>query len=102
MQPLPIDPSIVDDCRRLAAEIAEGVHRFIDAHTSVSIERTVLRAYGIDGADAEGVPLVNACVERYWQSAGQGIATFLGRALAKGAADPQQAAEQLAWGSDFD
>jgi beta-lysine 5,6-aminomutase alpha subunit len=102
MQPLPIDPGIVDECRRLAAEIAEGVHRFIDAHTSVSIERTVLRAYGIDGADAEGVPLVNACVERYWQSAGQGIATFLGRALAKGAADPQQAAEQLAWGSDFD
>src|SRR2546423_7097991 len=100
MQPLPIDPGVVDECRRLAAEIAEGVHRFIDAHTTVSIERTVLRAYGIDGADAEGQPLVNACVERYWKSglAGRGIATFLGRALARGAqgCDPQQAAEQLA------
>jgi beta-lysine 5,6-aminomutase alpha subunit len=102
MQPLPIDPGVVDECRRLAAEIAEGVHRFIDAHTTVSIERTVLRAYGVDGADAEGQPLVNACVDRYLASAGQGIATFLGRALAKGAADPQQAAEQLAWGSEVD
>jgi beta-lysine 5,6-aminomutase alpha subunit len=106
MQPLPIDQGVVDECRRLAAEIAEGVHRFIDAHTTVSIERTVLRAYGVDGADAEGVPLVNACVERYWQSglAGRGIATFLGRALARGApgCDPQQAAEQLAWGGELD
>src|SRR5436305_9123047 len=104
MQPLPIDPGVVDECRRLAAEIAEGVHRLIDAHTTVSIERTVLRAFGIDGADAEGQPLVNACVERYWKSgqAGRGIATFLGRALARGAADPQQASEQLAWGGDAD
>src|SRR5262244_3420021 len=98
MQPLPIDPGIIDECRRLAAEIAEGVHRFIDAHTTASIERTVLRAYGIDGADAEGVPLVNTAVERYLQS-GRGIASFLGRALRRGAANPQQAAEELAWGA---
>src|SRR5260221_12494800 len=92
MQPLPIDPGIVDECRRLADEIAEGVHRFIDAHTTVSIERTVLRAYGVDGADAEAVPLVNACVERYWQSglAGRGSATFLGRAPARGAPHPHR------------
>ena len=105
MQPLPIDNRVVDDCRRLAAAIAEGVHRFIDAHTTSAIERTVLRAYGIDGADAEGVPLVNTCVERYAKdkaSIGRGIATFLGRQLARGAETPQQAAEALAWGSDTD
>src|SRR5437867_12852646 len=104
MQPLPIDPGIIDECRRLAAEIAEGVHRFIDAHTTVSIERTVLRAYGIDGADADGVPLVNSCVDRYLAagSLGRGIAFWLGRALARGAADPQEAAEALAYGGDID
>jgi beta-lysine 5,6-aminomutase alpha subunit len=104
VHPLPIDSAIVDDCRRLAADIAGGVQRFIDAHTTVSIERTVLRAYGIDGADAEGVPLVNSCVDRYLASGGlgHGIAWWLGRALARGATDPQEAAEALAYGSEVD
>jgi beta-lysine 5,6-aminomutase alpha subunit len=84
--------------------VAGGVQRFIDAHTTVSIERTVLRAYGVDGADAEGVPLVNSCVDRYLAAAaaGHGIAWWLGRALARGAADPQQAAEELAYGGALD
>ncbi len=105
MQPLPIDNRIVDDCRLLAGSIAEGVHRFIDAHTTVSIERTVLRAYGIDGADGEGVPLVNTCVDRYLQAGGlgRGIASWLGRALVRGgAADLQQAAEALAYSTEID
>ncbi|MCU1278190.1 MAG: L-beta-lysine 5,6-aminomutase alpha subunit, partial [bacterium] len=104
MHPLPIDNSVVDECRALAGDIAAGVQRFIDAHTTVSIERTVLRAYGIDGADAEGVPLVNSCVDRYLAAGGigRGIAWWLGRALARGAADPQEAAEALAYGGDVD
>ncbi|HXU71554.1 MAG TPA: lysine 5,6-aminomutase subunit alpha, partial [Polyangia bacterium] len=104
MHPLPIDDAVVDECRALAGDIAAGVQRFIDAHTTVSIERTVLRAYGIDGADAEGVPLVNTCVDRYLAAGriGHGIAWWLGRALARGAASPQEAAETLAYGGDAD
>jgi beta-lysine 5,6-aminomutase alpha subunit len=102
VDPLPIDSAIVDDCRRLAAEIAGGVQRFIDAHTTASIERTVLRAYGVDGVDPDGVPLVNTCVERILAAgqAGDGVATALGRALARRgpSATPQEAAEELAWG----
>src|SRR5689334_10005963 len=104
MHPLPIDHAVVDECRALAADVAAGVQRFIDAHTTVSIERTVLRAFGIDGADADGVPLVNSCVDRYLASGalGRGIAYWLGRALARGAADPQEAAEELAYGGAID
>ncbi|MCA1663857.1 MAG: lysine 5,6-aminomutase subunit alpha, partial [Myxococcales bacterium] len=104
MHPLPIDDSVVDECRALAGDIAAGVQRFIDAHTTVSIERTVLRAYGIDGANAEGVPLVNSCVDRYLAagSVGRGIAWWLGRALARGAANPQEAAEELAYSANVD
>jgi beta-lysine 5,6-aminomutase alpha subunit len=104
VQPLPIDAAIVDECRALAARVAAGVHQFIDAHSTVSIERTVLRAYGVDGTDPNGVPLVNTCVDRYLAAGvlGRGIATFLGRALARGAADPQQAAEELAYGASVD
>jgi beta-lysine 5,6-aminomutase alpha subunit len=101
VQPLPIDPAVVDDCRALAQRVAGGVQRFIDAHTTVSIERTVLRAYGVDGADADGVPLVNACVDKVLAAGrlDQGIALELGRALAAGAPDPTRAAEELAYGA---
>jgi beta-lysine 5,6-aminomutase alpha subunit len=104
VHPLPIDNSVVDECRALADDVAAGVQRFIDAHTTVSIERTVLRAYGVDGADAEGVPLVNTCVDRYLaaDSLGRGIAFWLGRALARGAASPQEAAEELAYAAALD
>ncbi|HEX9101104.1 MAG TPA: lysine 5,6-aminomutase subunit alpha, partial [Polyangia bacterium] len=106
MHPLPIDNAVVDECRALAGDIAASVQRFIDAHTTVSIERTVLRAYGIDGADADGVPLVNSCVDRYLGGGdsrlGHGIAWWLGRALARGAASPQEAAEALAYGGELD
>jgi beta-lysine 5,6-aminomutase alpha subunit len=104
MHPLPIDEPMVAECRALAARVAQGVQDFIDRHTTVSIERTVLRAYGIDGADPDGVPLVNTCVDRYLKEGrlGRGIAFWLGRALARGAADPQQAAEELAYGPTVD
>jgi beta-lysine 5,6-aminomutase alpha subunit len=104
VHPLPIDTAVVDECRALAGDIAASVQKFIDAHTTVSIERTVLRAYGIDGADADGVPLVNSCVDRYLASGaiGHGIAWWLGRALARGAQSPQEAAEALAYGGEVD
>ncbi len=101
MQPLPIDQSIVDECRSLADRVAAQVQAFIDAHSTVSIERTVLRAYGIDGANADGHPLVNRCVERI-KEAGllpRGAAFALGATLVRGAAGPQEAAEELAYGA---
>ncbi|MDW8282365.1 MAG: lysine 5,6-aminomutase subunit alpha [Myxococcales bacterium] len=100
MQPLPIDPDIVAECRALAGAIADSVQRFIVDHTTVSIERTVLRAYGIEGVNPDGVPLVNTCVDRYHERGllGWGIAFFLGWALVRGARTPQEAAEELAYG----
>ena len=101
MEALPIDPAAVDECRALAARVAADVGRFIQAHSTVSIERTVLRAYGVEGADPDGVPLVNTCVARL-QAAGQlglGAAHALGRELLRGAATIQEAAEALAYGA---
>jgi beta-lysine 5,6-aminomutase alpha subunit len=97
---LPIDERRVAACRELAARIALEVQDFIDAHTTVSIERTVLRSYGIDGANEDGVPLVNSCVEAMQKSGelGRGASYFLGQEIANGARGPQEAAEQLAYG----
>jgi beta-lysine 5,6-aminomutase alpha subunit len=100
MQRLPIDEAVVTECRALAGAVAAGVQAFIDRHTTVSIERTVLRAYGVEGLDPEGVPLVNRAVERVRAQGllDRGIAWFIGRALARGAGSPQEAAEALAYG----
>jgi beta-lysine 5,6-aminomutase alpha subunit len=101
---LPIDEHVVDECRALAGRVADGVQRFIDEHTTASIERTVLRAYGADGVNAEGVPVVNTAVERYREAGliGRGISWFLGRALARGARTPSEAVEDLAYGVTLD
>jgi beta-lysine 5,6-aminomutase alpha subunit len=101
---VPVDRSKVARCREIAREIADDVQRYIDGHTTVGVERTVLRAYGADGIDDQGVPLVNRVIDRYRESGqlGRGIAYFLGRALVGGAATPQEAAERLAFGPDVD
>jgi len=104
MSSLPLELAVVDECRVLAQTIADSVHRFIDAHTTVSIERTVLRAYGVQGIDEQGVPLVNRCVERARERnvLHFGIATLLASVLLRReGASIQEAAEELAFADGF-
>ena len=100
MARVPVDTAIVRECRSLSASIARDVQATIDSHTTVGVERTVARAYGIVGADAEGTPLVNVLVDRLRAQGliGHGVSAFLGRALADGAASVQASAESLAFG----
>lgn len=95
-----VDEAVVSRCRELASAIAADVQATIDAHTTVGVERTVARAYGVTGADPEGTPLANALVDRIHRakSCGYGVARFLGAALADGASSIQDAAERLAYG----
>lgn len=104
MSEVPVDLAKVERCRQLASDVALDVQRYIDAHTSVGIERTTARAYGVKGADAEGTPLVNTLVDRYHNAGlcNRGIAYFLGRALLNGCSTIQEAAETLAYGEEID
>jgi beta-lysine 5,6-aminomutase alpha subunit len=100
MASVPVDAAKVATCRALAAEVASDVQSYVDRHTTVGVERAILRAYGAEGASDQGVPIVNTVVERY-QSAGllgRGIALYLGRALVEGASDVQDATQRLAHG----
>ncbi len=54
---LNLDPKIIDSARSSAARIAQDMQKFIDRHTTVSTERTVLRLLGIDGVDDFDFPL---------------------------------------------
>jgi beta-lysine 5,6-aminomutase alpha subunit len=50
--------------RELAARIVEPVGEFVDAHTTVTVERATLRLAGADLADADGVPVPNLVVDQ--------------------------------------
>jgi beta-lysine 5,6-aminomutase alpha subunit len=104
MATVPMDVRKVARCREIAAEIADDVQRYIDAHTTVGVERTILRAYGAEGVDDVGVPLVNTAVDRYREAGvlGHGISFFLARALLAGATSVQDAAERLAYAPEID
>ena len=104
MPTVPMDERKVAECRTLASDIADDVQRYIDRHTTVGAERTFLRAYGVDGVDDQGAPLVNLAVDRYHQAGllGRGMTLFLGRALLDGASTIQDAAERLAYGHEID
>jgi beta-lysine 5,6-aminomutase alpha subunit len=104
MAHVPVDEGTVAECRRIAGAIADDVQRYIDRHTSVGVERTIVRAYGVEGVGEQGVPLVNVLVERLHakKALGRGASYFLGRELLRGARGVQDAAERLAFGPEID
>lgn len=63
MNKLNLNPQTIRSCRNRAETIADQVIRFIDRHTTVSVERSILRLLGVDGVDKYQVPIVNRLVD---------------------------------------
>lgn len=96
---LRIDRACVDRCRALAAAIVAPVEAFIAAHSTVSVERAVLRLLGVDGITPEEIPLPNAIVDSIApDERGRGIAIAFGKAVAETGLDPCALAEAVAAG----
>jgi beta-lysine 5,6-aminomutase alpha subunit len=95
---LSIDRSKVERCRTLADQVTSQVLDFIRRHTTVSIERTVARLFGLHGAGARGVPLVNLIVDKLHEKRliGRGAAYWMGYVMRQGARDPMQIVERIA------
>ena len=97
---LDLDPGVIASCRAAAAQIAEQVGAEIDGKTTVSVERTVARLLGVDGANELDAPLPNVLVDhvRDRGELGRGIAYWLGNALLhddESPGTPQQIAEAV-------
>jgi beta-lysine 5,6-aminomutase alpha subunit len=80
---LDLDQGLIDDSRAAAVQIAAGVAEQIAGKTSVSVERTITRLLGVDGANELEVPLPNVVVDHVRErgALGRGIAHWLGNAL---------------------
>jgi len=92
-----IEDSQIERARAVAQEVTAPVIDLIGRHTTVSIERTVLRLFGLHDAGARGIPLVNLMVDRLHEAKvlDRGAAYWYGRALQMGARSPTEAVERI-------
>ncbi|MGN9908360.1 lysine 5,6-aminomutase subunit alpha [Phytohabitans sp. LJ34] len=72
MGKLDLDPAVVARARALAAEVGRPVVDLARGHTTVSVERAVLRLAGVSGADPDGIPWVNRLVDAVTADVGLG------------------------------
>ena len=74
-----LDFEKVEYARGLARKIADGVQDFVGNYTTVAVERTLCRLLGIDGIDANEVPLPNVVVDELKSKGvlGQGVMFFM-------------------------
>jgi beta-lysine 5,6-aminomutase alpha subunit len=89
---LALDQGLVESCRAAAARIAADVAERTAGMTTVSVERTVARLFGVDGANDLGAPLPNVLVEhvRSRDGLGRGVAYWIANGLldAEGTGNP--------------
>lgn len=63
MNKLHLDQDKITEARTLAKAITEEVETFILKHTTLSVERSILRLLGVHGANPFDVPYVNLAVD---------------------------------------
>jgi beta-lysine 5,6-aminomutase alpha subunit len=97
---LHLDFSLVEQARAHASKVADDTQRFIDRHTTVSVERTVCRLMGIDGVNQVEVPMPNVVVGHLTDKGAlpQGVAFWLGNAMLETGKTPQEIAEAVSAG----
>jgi beta-lysine 5,6-aminomutase alpha subunit len=94
---LRVEEAAVERCRDLARKSVEPVEHYIRAHSTVSVERAVLRLIGVDGVDEDDAPLPNVVVDSLKpQDRSVGVALHFGHALADSGLEPQKLAQAIA------
>jgi beta-lysine 5,6-aminomutase alpha subunit len=93
---LNLDRDKIDRCRDVASRIIAPVQKYIDRHSTTSIERSVLRVLGVEG-EYEGLPLVNHIVDNMdTDRLRKGIAWWFGKAISHTGLKPTELARELA------
>lgn len=81
----------IDECRRLARQIAEHIQKYADRHGSLAIEQAVLRALGVSNV------LARQIASKLGPDATRlGVAGWLGRTMVARKLTAQKAADYLA------
>ncbi len=97
---LGLDFEKVAYAKGVSKKIAEDVQLFVDNYTTVAVERTLCRLLGIDGVDANSVPLPNILIDELKEKGvlSQGVMFFLGNAIIETGLNPQEIANEVSIG----
>jgi len=86
--------------RSLASAVVYPVEKYIDKHTTVTVERATLRLFGVDGVNGDGVPVPNIIVERLNDHLTGGVARYYVNALIKTGKSVEELNHAVAHGLD--
>ncbi|MCL6452740.1 MAG: lysine 5,6-aminomutase subunit alpha [Alicyclobacillus sp.] len=92
-----LDPQLVARGRAAAGQIADDMDAFIRQRTTIAVERTALRLFGVDGVDADGVPLPNRVADQVHEAGGLagGVARWWVNGRLQTGLGPQELAEAV-------
>ncbi len=98
---LRLETRMVRKARVLAAKSGAPVVKMAKRHTTISVERAVLRLAGLEGADVDGIPWVNRLVDAVREQTGleHGVALPVWDALLATGEDLHTLAQKAASGS---
>lgn len=97
MSKLNLDLKTIRTCRTHAEGIANQIQAFIDQHSTVSVERSILRLLGVDDINDFGIPLVNIVVDHVRKKAdlSLGICHYMSYAIHELKLAPLEIAKQV-------
>lgn len=97
---LNIAPEKIAEARDFAKKITHSMGWLLDGYSSVTIERTVVRFLGIDGATEDGTPLPNVIVDflKEKNALDRGAAYWVCNAVVQTGLTAQEVAEQFVQG----
>ena len=100
MAQIQLNPDQVGRLKEMANEIADQVQSFISKHSSVSVERTVLRLYGVDGVNSNNIPIPNRLIDILQEKdgLGSGVSRHFAAAMLASGKDVQTTAELVEQG----
>lgn len=97
---LSLNDELIIRARNSAHKIVNSFDWLFEGYSSVTIERTVLRLMGIDGANPDGKPLPNLMVDelKAKQALGKGAAWWVANAMLTDGKSAQEIANQVCSG----
>ena len=100
MAKLHLDFDKVRQAREAAAAIAKDTTEKLSRYSTVTVERSIARLFGVDGVDEDMVPLPNLLVDGLKEKGliGRGVAYWLGRAALSRKQTAQEVAEDFCAG----
>ncbi len=98
---LGLEQARIEKAREIAKRIVDPVQKYVELHTTVTVERATLRLLGADDVDANGVPVPNIVLDSLLDKLGHGVSRYYVNALLKENCSPEELNKRIGSGLDI-